>query len=44
MAAARELAVQDTAAVADRMFVLDTPMGNTAVAGYSSVGNAMTAP
>lgn len=41
---ARELAGQGTAAVAERMSVLDTPMVNTAaVAGYSSVDNAMTA-
>ena len=40
---AREPAGQDTAVVADRTFVLDTPMVNTAVAGYSSAGNAMTA-
>jgi len=38
-----EPAGQGTVAVAERMFVLDTPMANTAVAGHSFVGNAMTA-
>lgn len=40
---AREPAGQDNAAVAERMFVLDTPMVNTVVADYSFVDNAMTA-
>jgi len=43
VADAREPAGQGTAAVAERKFALDTPMVNTAVAGYSSVRNAMTA-
>jgi hypothetical protein len=36
---------QDTAVVAERMFVLDTPMVNTAVVAgcYSFVDKAMTA-
>jgi len=37
---AREPVGQDTAAAAERMCVLDTPMVNTA--GYSSVGKATT--
>jgi len=41
---AREPAGQDTAVVAERMSVLDTPMVNTAaVADYSFVDNAMIA-
>jgi len=40
----REPAGQGMAALVDeRMFVLNTPMVNTAVVGYSFVGNAMTA-
>ena len=41
----RELVGQDTVAAAERMFVLDTPMVNTAVvvAGYSFVDKATIA-
>jgi len=37
------LAGQYTASAAARKIVLDTPMVNTVVAGYSFVDNAMTA-